>query len=60
MHRWIAEEKIDAFIQICHRNLLKITPQRVAIYKELLCADRHPTADAIYQEVKQAYPKILE
>ncbi len=52
------KEIIDEFIQICQGHLLKITPQRVAIYKELLISDKHPTADAIYQAVKKEYPNI--
>ena len=46
------------FKQVCRENHLKITPQRVAIYKELLKSDTHPTTDAIYQNVKEEYPHI--
>ena len=51
-------EKIDDFLKICQKNHLKITPQRVAIYKELLKLDTHPTADAVYNIVKREYPNI--
>lgn len=50
--------KVDEFIQICQSHQLKITPQRVAIYQQLLAFDQHPTADTIYQAVKKAYPNI--
>ena len=51
-------DKIDAFTRICHQHQLKVTPQRMVIYKELLNLDTHPTADAIYQIVKRTYPNI--
>ncbi len=37
---------------------LKITPQRIAIYKYLLGTYSHPTAQTIYQEIKKQYPSI--
>lgn len=58
MQQTTLEEKIDDFIKLCQGQLLKITPQRVAIYRELLNSDRHPTADVIYQAVKTEYPNI--
>jgi Fur family peroxide stress response transcriptional regulator len=51
-------DKTHAFLQICQEHHLKVTPQRVAIYQELLNSDTHPTADAIYQIVKKEYPNI--
>ena len=58
MHQGTLKEKIADFIQTCQGYQLKITPQRVAIYKELLNSEKHPTADAIYQAVKMEYPNI--
>ena len=49
---------LSMFMQVCRKHRLKITPQRVAIYKELLKSDTHPTTDAIYQNVKKEYPHI--
>jgi len=51
-------DKIHEFKQICHVHHLKITPQRVAIYNELLKSENHPTTDDIYQIVKRDYPNI--
>jgi Fur family peroxide stress response transcriptional regulator len=51
-------DKIREFLQICRSHHLKITPQRVAIYKELLKLDTHPTADAVYKMVKIEFPNI--
>jgi len=51
-------DKTHEFLQICQEHRLKVTPQRVAIYQELLNSDTHPTADAIYQIVKREYSNI--
>jgi Fur family peroxide stress response transcriptional regulator len=50
--------EIDAFLQICKEHHLKVTPQRMAIYKHLLREDTHPNADSVYQTVKQECPNI--
>jgi Fur family peroxide stress response transcriptional regulator len=46
------------FIAMCKRFDLKITPQRCAIYKELMQAKNHPTADGMYHAVKKEFPNI--
>jgi Fur family peroxide stress response transcriptional regulator len=51
-------DTVDAFRQFCRERQLKITPQRVAIFKELFRLDTHPTANAVYQIVKKDYPNI--
>lgn len=58
MHNVVPKKISDGFIQICQEHLLKITPQRVAIYRELFNSNTHPTADTIYQAVKNEYPNI--
>jgi Fur family peroxide stress response transcriptional regulator len=35
---------------------LKITPQRMAVFRVLEGKTTHPTADDIYQEIKKIYP----
>jgi Fe2+ or Zn2+ uptake regulation protein len=46
-------DKTRAFLQIFREHHLKVRPQRVAIYQEILHSDTHPTADAVYQSVKK-------
>ena len=45
-------------METCRRRGLKITPQRVAIYRALIRSDRHPTADDMFRAVHQAFPHI--
>jgi len=44
--------------QILRKAKLKITPQRMAVLGELADNRNHPTADAIYQKIKQKLPNI--
>jgi Fur family peroxide stress response transcriptional regulator len=49
---------LHEFSRICHAHQLKITPQRIAIFKQLSHLGTHPTADAVFQLVKSEYPNI--
>ncbi len=57
-------EKIDfktsmeLFYQKCEEHSLKVTPQRVFIYQELLKATDHPSIDDIFKRVKVSLPNI--
>ncbi|MGB3184069.1 MAG: transcriptional repressor [Cyclobacteriaceae bacterium] len=37
---------------------LKITPQRIAIYKEVLDRRDHPTADKVHEAISPLYPSV--
>ena len=49
---------MDAFISKCREHKLKLTPQRLAIYKALMSAKDHPTADMILSQLKRDFPHI--
>jgi len=49
---------LDLFCWKSKENGLKITPQRTAIFQELLKAKDHPTADDIYQRIVKKIPNI--
>ena len=51
-------DQLHDFIQICQEHQLKITPQRIAVFKALINSDTHPTADTIYKIVKSEYPGL--
>lgn len=48
----------DDFTALCKKHGLKITPQRKAIYSEIIKSEVHPTAEQIYDIVKLEYPNI--
>jgi len=49
---------MDVFYRISKEHGLKITPQRTAIYRELLKAKDHPSADIIYKRIVKKIPNI--
>ena len=49
---------MECFRKECLEHNLKITPQRTEIYKELLKAKDHPSADALYRRVRGQLPNI--
>jgi Fur family peroxide stress response transcriptional regulator len=50
--------KMDIFYRRSKEHGLKITPQRAAIYQELLKAKDHPSADIIYKRIVKKIPNI--
>lgn len=50
--------KLKNFAKTCKAHHLKVTPQRVAIYRELIGSSAHPSVDDLYQIIKQEYPNI--
>jgi len=52
------ESDLDFFYRISKENGLKITPQRTAIYQELLKAKDHPSADDVYRRIVKKIPNI--
>lgn len=54
----IEPKYISNFFAKCKEHGLKLTPQRIAIYKEIAKSKDHPTADLIYHKIKKYHPYI--
>ncbi|KPJ72658.1 hypothetical protein AMJ52_05650 [candidate division TA06 bacterium DG_78] len=52
------QEKVRFFKKVCYKHGLKITPQRVAIYKELISSQKHPSAIMIFRKIRNYFPNI--
>ena len=52
------DESLDLFREKCKENHLKITPQRIVIYRELLKSKDHPNAEALHRKIKKIIPDI--
>jgi Fur family peroxide stress response transcriptional regulator len=52
------EQSKKFFREKCAEHNLKITPQRVAIYDEILKDKDHPSADVIYKRVRKTLQNI--
>ena len=54
----LVDEKVNSFISRCKKLGIKVTPQRIAIYKELAETDEHPSTEIIYKKILRYYPNI--
>lgn len=51
-------EKMEAFQRKCREAGLKITPQRMAVYKVLIESKQHPSAEMVFRNVREMIPNI--
>jgi Fur family transcriptional regulator, peroxide stress response regulator len=51
-------KQLATFELACHDAGLKATHQRLEIYRELITAKDHPTADTLYQRLRMRLPTI--
>lgn len=49
---------LDDFAKRCHQANLKVTPQRIAVYQELVKSKEHPTTNMVFQKVRKKFPHI--
>jgi Fur family peroxide stress response transcriptional regulator len=52
------QERLDFFETACRTSGLKLTHQRREIYRGLLLAGDHPTAEALHQRLRQRMPTL--
>ena len=52
------DHKARRFEQLCRQAGLKVTPQRVEIYKELVRSSEHPSAEMLHRKVSKIFPNI--
>ncbi len=56
--RAVSGQKLGIFVENCRRNGLKVTPQRMAVYKTLLESKEHPSAEMVWNNVKRLFPGV--
>ncbi len=58
----LSPEEIDgrmkAFVEACRRNGVKITHQRIEIFREVAGTEEHPDAETVYERVRKRLPTI--
>jgi len=52
------EARVEAFRTQCRQAGLKVTPQRTTVYRTLLASTEHPSAEAVFREVRRLFPSI--
>ena len=50
--------KIEQFAYRCRQAGLKVTPQRIAVYRELLTTQEHPSAEILHRKLRKKFPSI--
>lgn len=53
-----ADKSLELFRRRCRQKGLSVTPQRVAIYEALSRSKEHPSAEAVYDRVKERFADI--
>ena len=51
-------QQLDDLKQICDAAGIKLTHQRIEIFKELMAANDHPGAELIHQRLQKRLPTI--
>ena len=53
-----ARDSVENFKAVCRRAGLRVTPQRVAVYEQVLGSKEHPSATMVFEKVKGRFPEI--
>ena len=52
------EKRMEQFEQICRKAGVRLTHQRMEIFREVARADDHPHAEVVYKRVRERMPTI--
>lgn len=52
------QDHLKTFEAACRKAGLKVTHQRLEVYRELLKANDHPTAETLHRRLRKKLPKI--
>ena len=52
------EKRMDAFLEACRRRGVKVTHQRMEIYRVVASTEEHPDAITVHRRVKKRIPMI--
>lgn len=51
-------ERLRHFTEACRRRRLKLTPQRLEIFRELAATAEHPSVETIHQRIRTRLPNV--
>jgi len=54
----VTSQQMQDFQEACRANGLRVTPQRIEIFKELACIKDHPTAEKLHQRLLDTMPTL--
>jgi Fur family peroxide stress response transcriptional regulator len=58
MSRPAMRARMDGFVARCRAAALAVTPQRLAIFRQLAATDRHPSAEELHAAVRREMPTL--
>jgi len=58
MRLYIKNASMEFFREKCKEHNLKVTPQRIVVYKELLKSKDHPNSEVLFKRIKNIMPNI--
>ncbi|MFZ5433629.1 MAG: Fur family transcriptional regulator [Calditrichota bacterium] len=54
----IVQQRLQHFQHVCRSQGLKITPQRLEIFRELAASNEHPSAEQLYERIRERMPTM--
>ena len=58
MTQRLVRDRIDRFVARCRAASLAVTPQRLAIFRQLAATDSHPSAEELHAAVRDEMPTL--
>jgi Fur family peroxide stress response transcriptional regulator len=58
MHTTPTEDRLNELIAACRKRKLKVTPQRLEIFRELASDHGHPSVEEIYEKIRVRMPTV--
>lgn len=52
------DRRVQAFVQICRQKGMKVTHQRMEVFREVAASVEHPDAETVYEAVHARTPSI--
>ncbi len=52
------KERVEKLKEVCHIKGMRVTPQRIEIFKEVAKSCSHPDVETIYEAVKDKMPNV--
>ncbi|QBG49112.1 transcriptional repressor [Verrucomicrobia bacterium S94] len=52
------KQRLERLTEVCRANGLRMTHQRMEVFREVACTGEHPDADSIFKRVRKRLPTI--
>ena len=52
------ERRMDDFMEVCRREGIKLTHQRIEVFREAASSEEHPDAETIYNRIRTRLPTV--